>query len=323
MYQLEGETAKMKWSRGSQQFLVYLFHHFYSFLQHFPLRQAPVVYAAREGFGAACKVLVQYQAVPYGPIKKKWHPIPVIQHLWACFELETGRCQWGWWNFSWDCTARGSSARNLVAPSGSEALESNSGSISVGDRVETVLSGCQLSTTLCFTQFQYMWLTYTATIAFILLTSCYSRMLQQLFALSFSWLSLPHVRHNKIKVVQTLLASWQRDFWCILVPMKQAMRQSVFFCRTYKQIHRCKMQLAGMLRSSRFLAFCGLWDFLLRVKTFLRFLDKYVCIYRWYCTSPVVYRWDKTSTTLLVDKPVYTMEWQGIFNTAQNMLLLH
>ena len=53
----------MKWSRGSQQFLGYLFHHFYSFLQHFPLRQAPVVYAAREGFGAACKVLVQYQAM--------------------------------------------------------------------------------------------------------------------------------------------------------------------------------------------------------------------------------------------------------------------
>lgn len=143
--------------------------------------------------------------------------IPVIQHLWACCPLQvrtwTGRCQRGWWNFSWDCTARGSSARNLVAPSGSEALESNSGSISVGDRVETVLSGWQLSTTLCFTQFQYMWLTYTGTIAFILVTSCYSRMLQQLFALSFSWLSLPHVRHNKIKVVQTLLASRQRGFF--------------------------------------------------------------------------------------------------------------
>lgn len=71
--------------------------------------------------------------VPYGPIKKKWHPIPVIQHLWTCCPLQvrtwTGRCQRGWWNFSWDCTARGSSARNLVAPSGSEALESNSGSI--------------------------------------------------------------------------------------------------------------------------------------------------------------------------------------------------
>ena len=191
--------------------------------------------------------------------------IPVIQHLWACCPLQvrtwTGRCQRGWWNFSWDCTARGSSARNLVAPSGSEALESNSGSISVGDRVETVLSGWQLSTTLCFTQFQYMWLTYTGTIAFILVTSCYSRMLQQLFALSFSWLSLPHVRHNKIKVVQTLLASRQRGFFdAFLVPMKQPMRlhQSSFAEPTSRSTDaRCSW--LGCLEVPS--AFCGLWDF--------------------------------------------------------------
>ena len=35
-------------------------------------RQAPVIYAAREGFGAACRVLVQYQAGDHAVVKGLW-----------------------------------------------------------------------------------------------------------------------------------------------------------------------------------------------------------------------------------------------------------
>lgn len=145
-----------------------LFHHGSS-LRDFPLRQAPVVYAAREGFGAACRVLVQYQAW-YDPIKKLHDSvINIFGHVvHSKFELNRQmstrlveflvrlHCTW---QFSQE-------------PSDSGALESNGDSMSVGCRVFGAF-WMLVSTILCFTQFQYMWLTYTGTIAFILVTSCF------------------------------------------------------------------------------------------------------------------------------------------------------